>query len=153
MPTIYERSSGKFFTKEAVAKPMLLTISGWHEDNVGNPPEPRDILDFEETDKGLVLNNTKKRQVAAALGIFEMNEWAGHKIVLEQDPTILMGNKVVGGIKCRAPRGPATPAPAPAIPRSISQRMPAAMPAAPAPADEPPGELPPEAVEDEDVPF
>ena len=150
MPTIYERKSSRFLTKEMVARGMLLTIAGWHEDQVGNPPEQRDVVDFEETDKGLVLNDTRREATAAATGLIEMNDWPGHKIVCYHDPTIKMGGKMVGGIAVRAPRISPVPPPAPG-PRPPGPRPPTPRPApAPVPAAGEEADAPPEG---DDVPF
>lgn len=118
MPTIDERKDSRFLTKESVGSGKLLTIKGWHEDEVGNPPVSRDCLDFYETDKPLVLNTTKKEMVAHVTGTREMNEWSGHKIVLFHDPSItLQGRGIVGGIGVRAPRiAPMPPPPGPLRP-------------------------------------
>jgi hypothetical protein len=150
MPTIYERKSSRFLTKELVGKGMLVTIKGWHEDEVGNPPEQKDILDFAETDKGLVLNDTKKDTVAAVTGIIEMNDWAGKQIVLFHDVTIRFGNKI-GGIGIRAPRfapAPTPPGPRPSAPKPAPAR-PAPVPVPMAQGFEEP-DTPPEG---DDVPF
>lgn len=146
MPTIHERKSGRFLTKELVGKGMLLTITGWHEDNVapsGQPVEMKDCLDFKEVEKPLVLNNTKYDAVAAICGTEEMDEWSGHKIVCYADPTIQMGGKQVGGIGVRAPKFAIAPAP----PRPP---LPKPRPPVPQPVPEPEGVPDPET---DDVPF
>jgi hypothetical protein len=149
MPTIHELKSTKFLTKELVGKGMLLTIKGWHEDTVGVPPEPKTCLDFEETDKPLVMNNTKFDVVAQICGSDEINEWNGYRIVCFLDPTIENRGKVVGGIGVRAPR--IAPAPSPPGPRPSAPKPAPARPA-PVPVSVAEDAEPPEA-EESDVPF
>jgi hypothetical protein len=147
MPTIHELKTTKFLTKELVGKGMLLTIKGWHEDQVGNPPEQKYCLDFEETDKPLVLNNTKLDVIAQICGTDELADWKGFRIVCFLDATIENRGKVVGGIGVRAPR--LAPPPVPPGPRPPAP-APRPAPARPAAVVETEGEAPDEG---DDVPF
>jgi hypothetical protein len=153
MPTIHDLKKSRFLTKEDVGRGMLLTIKGWHEENVamtGEAPENKYCLDFEETDKPLVLNTTKGQIIAKICGDEDLANWAGYRIVAYHDPNISMGGKLVGGISVRAPRIASVPAPMPApVPRAPAPVRPMPVP----PLREPVAELPPGSGEDDDVPF
>ena len=153
MPTINDLKQSRFLTKGDVGKGMLLTIKGWHEENVamsGDAPEKKYCLDFDEIDKPLVLNSTKGNVIAQICGSDDFAAWVGYRIVAFHDVNISMGGKLVGGISVRAPRIASAPVP-----------MPAPMPRAPAPVRlmpapplrEPVAELPPDGGEGDDVPF
>ncbi len=136
MPTIHDLKKSRFLTKSDVVRPMLLTISGWHEENVamtGEPEEKKFCLDFQEIEKPLVLNSTKGQIIAKITGQEDLDGWVGAKIVAFVDPNVSMGGRLVGGIGVRAPRPQAplvaAPAPQPPIPASLSQRRPAPAPA------------------------
>lgn len=143
MPTLSEMRVSKFLKKEDCDPPILLTIDGVSQQNVamrGDPEELKWSLSFIEVEKPMVLNSVNGQLIAAACGSENTDDWLGKKIVLYNDPTISFGGKVIGGIRCRAPRIKAGPAPA-------AQPLTRA-PAAPAPVAAPAG-----AVEEDDVPF
>jgi hypothetical protein len=155
MPTINDLKQSRFLTKGDVGKGMLLTIKGWHEENVamtGDAPEKKYCLDFDEIDKPLVLNTTKGNVIAQICGNDDFDAWTGYRIVAFHDPNISMGGKLVGGISVRAPRIAPPPAPVPTAPVA---RAPAPVrPMTGMPLREPVAELPPGAGEDDsDVPF
>jgi hypothetical protein len=152
MPTIHDLKKSRFLTKEDVGPGKLLTIKGWHEENVallGDPPENKYCLDFEETDKPLVLNTTKGQVIARICGNEDLDNWGGYRIVAYHDPNISMGGKIVGGIAVRAPRLPAAADP-PATRTAAAK--PAPGPARPVAAAEDTQAPPPEP-EGDDVPF
>jgi hypothetical protein len=110
----------KFLKKEDAGKGILVTIKSVEELNVakeGAPQEFRWCLWFQESEKPMVLNSTNGQIIAQITGSDDTDGWTGHKIVLYHDPAISYAGKIVGGIRCRAPRNqpaaPATPAPAP----------------------------------------
>jgi hypothetical protein len=146
MPTIHDLAKGRFLKKEDVGRGLLLTIKGWHEENVAmenQPPELKYCLDFVESEKPLVLNIVNGQLIAQFLGSDDLDDWTGKKIVLFTDPTVMMGQKMVGGIRARAPKPdylPTTPKPQPPRPRPPSP------PPVPEPENEPSGET-------DDVPF
>ena len=106
----------KFLTRADVGKGALLTIKGdVYEENVakeGAPAEMRFCLDFEESEKPFVVNSTNGQLIAKITGSEDTKHWNGHKIVLYDDPSVSFGGKLVGGIRVRAPRGPALRVPA-----------------------------------------
>lgn len=155
MPNIATMRESKFLKKEDCDPPVLLTIDGVSQHNVamrGDPEELKWAISFVEADKPMVLNSTNAQLISAALGSEETDNWIGKKIVLYNDPTISFGGKVIGGIRCRAPKIKAGPAPA-AQPLT---RAPAAAPApvpAPVPASLPAAAAAAGGVEEDDVPF
>ncbi len=162
--------SSRFLTKSDVnsngRNGILLTIKGdparggecITEENLameGQTPEMGHVLNFHEIEKGMVLKTINAQLIAKIIGSEETAHWNGHKIVLYEDPTIIMAGRVVGGIRARAPRNmpvtggapitqfqalqPAAPAPRPYVP-----------PAAPAPT---PAQYADPAQPSNDVPF
>lgn len=107
---ISELRESKFLKKEDIGdSPVLLTIKDVAQFNVaaqGAPEENKWCLVFEEADKPLVLNSTNGQIIAKITGSEESDDWIGHKIVLYVDPNVSFGGKVVGGIRCRAPKAP-----------------------------------------------
>ena len=154
-------------TKEDAGKGVLLTIKGYHTENVamqGQPQEDKWVLDFEEDFAPLVLNTTKGAIIADITGAEDLDGWIGHRIVAFHDKNISMGGKLVGGIGIRAPRlGPVPGVTAPTAPGRALQPAPGRAPQpAPAPTPRPvpprPAPIAPDAPdaaepEDDDVPF
>lgn len=171
MPHIDQMRESKFLKKEDVGNGALLTITGVSQMNVakeGAPPELKWCVSFSETDKPLVCNSTNAQIIAQVTGSPDTDNWTGHKVVLYTDPNIQFQGKLVGGIRCRAPRNrPAASAPAAAQaprPNPQQQRPPAAAPAARPPQTGPPagpcdengvplGEALPGEEDDTQVPF
>ena len=122
MPNISVLKNSNFIKKEDCDPPALVTIDRVSEENVakeGAPQEMKWCLHFREVDKPMVLNSTNGQIIAQIVGSPETDNWAGHRIVLYHDPSVSFGGKLVGGIRVRAPRGPANPAKAvtqPALP-------------------------------------
>lgn len=105
---VNQLKQSNFLTRHEVGKGMLVTIKGdVFQENVaksGAPEELRYCLQFEGVEKPMVLNSTNGQIIAAITGSEESSHWAGHKIVLFDDPTVSFGGKLVGGIRVRAPR-------------------------------------------------
>lgn len=113
MPNISVLKTSNFLKKEDVASPALVTIERVAEENVakeGAPQELKWCIHFKEVDKPMVLNSTNGQIIAQITGSPETDNWTGHKIVLYHDPSVSFGGKLVGGIRCRAPKGQANPA-------------------------------------------
>lgn len=102
----------KFLKKEDFPQPEVLTIKDVSLEEVGKG-DTRWVLFFKEKAKGIVLNVTKIKQLEAAYGD-DSDMWNGKKVKVEHDPTVMMGTKVVGGIKFIFPKA-AAPAPKPAV--------------------------------------
>lgn len=148
MPTIHDLAQGRFLKKEDIEKPKLVTISSYTRENIAmadDKPDMQYCLHFAELEKPLVLKPVNGQLIGAALGSIDFDDWIGKQIVLFTDPTVMMGQKMVGGIRARAPKPgylPTTPKPQPPRPR----------PPSPPPAPEPdPEEMPPD--DDLTIPF
>jgi len=116
---ISQLKQSKFLTRADVGRGMLVTIREVFQQNVakeGAPEELRWCMAFDEAEKSMVLNSTNGQIIAGITKSEDTDGWIGHKIVLYDDPNVSFGGKLVGGIRCRAPRNqpPATtPAPTP----------------------------------------
>lgn len=154
---VSELKQSKYLKKEDVGAGILVTIKEVCQENVakeGAEPEYKYIVYFDGHEKGMVLNSTNGQLIAKALKSEESDDWIGHKIVLYDDPNVSFGGKLVGGIRCRAPRNhPAAPkAPAPQRPAPAARPAPAPAAAAPAPTRDD-GLSDPDPALDGDVPF
>jgi hypothetical protein len=101
--------TSKFLKKEDCDPPILVTIARLTEENVameGADPQMKTVINFNEIEKGMVLNSTNGQLIGKITGIEENIEtgWIGKKIVLYHDPNITFGGKLVGGIRVRAPK-------------------------------------------------
>lgn len=153
MPTIHDLKQSRFLTKEDCGKGILLTIAGYHNENVARPGAEEEfkwVLEFAEDVKDMTLNTINGNTIAAITGREDFDGWVGTKIVAFNDPTVTFNGKM-GGIRVRAPRNLA-PAPRPPTPPPAPK--PAPRPPAPQPAPVP-GSLAEEdtAPESDDVSF
>lgn len=102
----------KFLKKDDFPQPEVLTIRSIAIEEVGKG-DTRWVLYFNERTKAVVLNITKIRQLEAGFGD-ETDHWVGKKIKVSHDPTVMMGQQVVGGIKFTLPsKGAPVPIPQP----------------------------------------
>lgn len=99
----------KFLKKEDFPTPMVMTIRGVAMEKVGQS-DTRWVMYFNEHAKGIVLNVTKIRQLEATFGE-ESDHWVGKRVKVMNDPTVMMGTQVVGGIKFVMPSQGGQPAP------------------------------------------
>ena len=109
MPHISQLGSSKFISQADCMKPLLLTIKGCHQDEVGQDDgdkEEKWCLDFEEIKKSLVLNQTNGELLGEVTGKETIEEMVGYKVVLYVDPNVKFGKKKVGGVRVRAPKQP-----------------------------------------------
>jgi hypothetical protein len=169
MPDIDQMRESKYLRKEDCGKGILLTIAKVYRENVARQnekPEMKWVLAFVEDCKPCVCNVENQGLIAQALGLRNSDDWVGHKIVAWSNPNVSYGGKVTGGIRFRAVRTVAQPAPAPASMQPAQnpnwQRPPQSAPApAPAPAPRPVQTGPPGGACDEqgvpvdgdDIPF
>lgn len=119
MPTIHDLKQSRFLTKADVTPPKLYTIKGYRYEDISQEGEAADnqyLLFFHETEKPMVLKPVNGDLIALALGKESFDEWIGHQIVVYVDPNVTMKGKVVGGIRCRAPKVKTSPASAPTPP-------------------------------------
>lgn len=130
---ISQLKDSKFLKKEDAGTGILVTIKSVTQENVakeGAEPEYKWCVHFVETEKPMVLNSTNGQLIASIVKSEETDDWAGHKIVLYNDPNVTFGGKLIGGIRVRAPRikqpAPATkptPAPVPATNRVRTEEL------------------------------
>ena len=114
---ISQLKQSKFLTRADVGRGQLVTIQQIIQENVakeGAPEEMKFCIVFDEVDKPMVLNSTNGQIIAAITGSEDTDHWTGKKIVLYDDPNVSFGGKLVGGIRCRAPK-PAAGVPASAV--------------------------------------
>lgn len=145
---ISQLKQSRFLTRNDVGRGMLVTIRSISQENVakeGAPEELRWVVSFDETEKPMVLNSTNGQIIASITKSEETDNWVGHKVVLYDDPNVSFGGKLVGGIRCRAPRN--QPAQAPARPAAATAAKSAPKPAPPVAESEPPAPDP------DDIPF
>ena len=115
MPRTHEMIPSKFLKKEDCDPPILLTVRGVKQDNVGTEAEPDEkwTMLFHEDVKPLVLNSTNLQLIARIMDSDDTDDWTDKQIVCYSDPNVSFGGKLVGGIRVRAPKK-AKPKPAPA---------------------------------------
>lgn len=101
----------KFLKKEDFPQPAVMTIRSVALEKVGQSDQ-RWVLYFNEHTKGVVLNATKIKQLEIGFGD-DTDHWAGKRIRLENDPSVMMNNIPVGGIKFTLPKAQAAPPPPP----------------------------------------
>lgn len=101
----------RYLTKDDVGeKGAVFTIAGIKTENIGKSgdrnPEMGNVLYFVECKKGMVLKPTNAKQIAKQLGIMdphaiEQGAWNGYQVCLYNNPNIVFGNDVTGGIRVR----------------------------------------------------
>ncbi len=118
MPNVNDLKDSKFMTQDDVGVGVLVTITGWDEQDVSMDDQPKKIKYVLHVEgdgvsgkplKGLVLNSINGQVIASIAGSGEFKDWIGKQVVLWQDKTVSFGNKLTGGIRVRAPQGQATP--------------------------------------------
>lgn len=137
---VSQLKQSKFLTRADVGPGALVTISEIFQENVakeGAPEELKWCIQFEELEKPMVLNSTNGQIIAQITKQEDTDYWKGAKVVLYDDPSVSFGGKLVGGIRVRAPRIKAAPAPTTThgvMGKPVSRPAPVASPAAAAPA-------------------
>ena len=104
MPSVNDLKDSRFLTKGDVEPPVLATIKSYEETNVAlesQAPELKWVLWFEELPKPLVLNTTNGQLIQAITGSGDFDDWAGAKVVLYNDKTVMFAGKLTGGIRIR----------------------------------------------------
>lgn len=108
----------KFLNADAdlTGGPLTLTIRAVREDLIGPEKQLKALVDFDETEKALVLNATNFDVISEICGDENTDAWAGHRITLFRGSAVF-GGKRVPAIRVRPSKpAPATPklnAPAP----------------------------------------
>lgn len=107
MPKTSDMRESKFLKQGDVGNGALMTVTGCNPHNVakeGVEPQMKWCLEFEESDKPLVLNSINIQLCEKVFGSDDTDDWVGKRIVLYTDPTISFQGKVTGGIRVRAPK-------------------------------------------------
>lgn len=107
MPNVEDLRNSNYLKQADVGKGILVTISHWEEVNMaqdGKPKEMKYVLFFHEDVKPIALNYTNGSIIQTIAGSADFNDWAGTKIALFVDESIMFGGKRVGGIRVRAPK-------------------------------------------------
>ena len=93
-------STSNFLKKEDLPNPAKVTIKSVDlmEFEQDGKPQRKLVLEFEGKEKKLACNKTNARTIAAIHGD-ETDNWVGKEIILYNDPTVSMGDQVVGGIR------------------------------------------------------
>lgn len=101
-------SKSKYLTKEDCEPPILVQIFNMTTDQVegdNNQMEERAVLHFHGDVKPMILNNTNKELLKAITGATTVGQIRNRQVILYNDPTIMFGRKMVGGIRIRAAAG------------------------------------------------
>jgi hypothetical protein len=103
--------NSRYLTKEDVGNGSILTIQGFVQENVAKQNEPEElkyVMKFHETRKGVVMKVVLGAQL---MGIFQLQEEGhilthliGQAVTLFHDRSVVMGNRIVGGIRFRLPQ-------------------------------------------------
>lgn len=104
--------NSRYLTKDDVGTGSILTISTFTFENVAGQNEPAEekyVMRFHETPKGVVMKPILARQIMAIFGLSDENQLLdgtifNQQITLYNDPTVAMGNRIVGGIRVRQPQ-------------------------------------------------
>lgn len=99
-------SKSNYLSKEDCDPPVLAEIAYMTQDEIEGDrgTETRAVLHFNGDLKPMILNNTNKELLKAITGARTVSEVRGKKIVCYNDPSIMFGKKMVGGIRIRAPK-------------------------------------------------
>jgi len=103
---IHSVKKSNYLTRADVDPAIVVTIREVFEEELDTPkgPEMKWVCYFEKLEKGTVLNWINSQTIAKILGSESFDDWPGGKIVLFDDPSVMFGQQMVGGIRVRAPR-------------------------------------------------
>jgi len=107
MPKVSEMIPSKFLKESDVGDGRLFTIKDVKEVNIArNADEPimKWVMYFQETPKGLVLNNTNIKRLEKICGSDNTDDWAGQQVVVYWDDSVEFMGEIVGGMRVRAPK-------------------------------------------------
>ncbi len=112
---IHSVKKSNYLTRADVDPAIVVTIREVFEEELDTPKgaEMKWVCYFDELEKGTVLNWINSQTIAKILGSESFDDWPGGKIVLYNDPTVMFGQQMVGGIRVRAPRKRPAARPAP----------------------------------------
>jgi hypothetical protein len=92
---------------------ITVTIDRVEIEDVDGKGARKPVLYFRKAKKGMALNVTNSKKIAALLGTAETDDWPGHAITIYQSETDYQG-ETVACVRVRAPKT-SKPAPAPVI--------------------------------------
>lgn len=108
--------STKFIQKSDVENSphggLLVTIKEIAEENVApeyKAEEIKYVIYFEEAYKPWTPGIETLEVIKQIAGTGDVDDWPGTKLVLFVDPNVKFGGKMVGGIRCRAPKSQPEP--------------------------------------------
>jgi len=135
---------------------VVVVIKEVKLESVGQGQQSKPVAYFKGTDKGLVLNVTNSRRIAAIARSDDTDDWRGTKITLYGTETEFQGD-VVECIRVRIPKVDKKPEPAPKKQRAKAktvEELDTPIPPPAEPADEPESADHDSADDDEDsIPF
>jgi len=116
LPDSFEAmTESKYLRKEDVESPKLLTVASFTKENVARKDEPPKIKWIvhwlEQGVRPMVLGSTTQMQLKTATGAGKPAECVGHQVVAYNDPNVMFGTKMTGGVRLRAPKNRAAPPP------------------------------------------
>lgn len=92
----------KYFRAADIGDPVVLTISGCEEVEIGVAQERKVVLSFRETAQRLVLNRVNAESISRILGTAETDGWVNRRIELFRDDSVSF-NGTQGGVRVRSP--------------------------------------------------
>ena len=100
-----EAFPSNFVSKDDLAQPTIATIQTVEKQKLKSEhgEEEKPVMSFADFDKSLVLNNVNWQTCEDAYGD-DSDGWRGKRIELYVDPSIMFGNKRVGGVRLRLPQ-------------------------------------------------
>jgi hypothetical protein len=119
VPKTSDMRESKFLKQSDIGRGVLGTVDKVVQMNVaaeGVDPEMKWCLTFVELEKPLVLNSTNIQLAEKIFQSDDTDHWRGKQVVLYVDPNVSYQGKLVGGIRLRAKKVVAAPAPPPPAP-------------------------------------
>ncbi len=108
-----------YIQKTDVEAPQLLTIDCVKEEDVSQTDQPEEmkyVIYFKEDYKPWVPGIQMLEMINHINGSGNVDDWSGTKLVLFVDQNVAFRGKIVGGIRCRAPKNQQSPSTQPAGP-------------------------------------
>lgn len=106
MPHIGELIKGKFLGTGDIKAPTRVTVRAIVPEQLrsGESKQQKYIIYFDELPKGLPINRTILKVMAAAFGEYT-EQWVGKRVRLYVDATVEFAGRTVGGVRVQVPRG------------------------------------------------
>lgn len=92
----------RYLSKEDVRQPLIVTIDTMQIEELDGDQGKKNkaVLYFTEDVKPWVIPNCSFMEIEALYGP-ETDNWKGQQIEVFEDPSVMFGNKRVGGVRCR----------------------------------------------------